>query len=118
MDLLLIIDKNKSHYVYIKSFNRFLCNKTKTKNKKYLCISYLKCFSSEKVLEEHKENRLIINGKQSVKLKSGSISFKNYFKLPAPFKVYEYFVKGVKINEKNNGSYAEKYQDHVPCSFV
>ena len=28
MDLLLITDKNKPHYVYIKDFNRFMCNKT------------------------------------------------------------------------------------------
>ena len=33
MDLLLITDENKSHYVYIKDFNRFTCNKTKNKNK-------------------------------------------------------------------------------------
>ena len=32
MDLLLITDENKSHYVYIKDFNRFMCNKTKNKN--------------------------------------------------------------------------------------
>ena len=32
------------------------------------------------VLIEHKENCLIVNGKQGVKLKIGSISFKNYFK--------------------------------------
>ena len=25
--LLLILDENKSHYVYIKDFNRFMCNK-------------------------------------------------------------------------------------------
>ena len=32
MDLLLISDENKSHYVYIKDFNRFImCNKTKNK---------------------------------------------------------------------------------------
>ena len=49
-------------------------------------------FSSEEVLIEHKENCLIINGKQSVKLKSDSISFKNYFKqLPFPFKIYADF---------------------------
>ena len=59
MDLLVILDENKSQYVYIKDFNRFMCNKTKNKNKKYL-----QCFSSEKVLIEHKENCLIINGKQ------------------------------------------------------
>ena len=31
MDLLLITDENKSHYLYIKDFNRFMCNKTKNK---------------------------------------------------------------------------------------
>ena len=29
MDLLLISKENKSHYVYVKDFNRFMCNKTK-----------------------------------------------------------------------------------------
>ena len=37
MDLLLISDENKSHYVYIKDFNRFMCNKKKNKNKKIFC---------------------------------------------------------------------------------
>ena len=37
INLLLITDENKSHYVYIKDFNRFMCNKTKNKNKKYFC---------------------------------------------------------------------------------
>ena len=31
MDLLLITDENKSPYLYIKDFNRFMCNKTKNK---------------------------------------------------------------------------------------
>ena len=85
MDLLLISDQNKSHYVYIKDFNKFMCNKTKNKKEKYFCKCCLQWFSSEKVLIEHWENCSITNGKQSVKLKSGSISFKNYFKqLPVP----------------------------------
>ena len=110
MDLLLITDENKSHYVYIKDFNKKKritknknknkSNKTKNKNKKYFCKSCLQCFNSEKVLIEYKENCLIMNGKQSVKLKSGSISFKNYFKqLLFPFKTYadfECFLKKVK----------------------
>ena len=33
MDLLLITDENKSHYVYIKNFKRFMCNKTKIRAK-------------------------------------------------------------------------------------
>ena len=32
MDLLLLIDNDKSHYVYIKDFNRFMFHKTKNKN--------------------------------------------------------------------------------------
>ena len=35
MDLFLISDENKSHDVYIKDFNRFMCNKTKNMNQKY-----------------------------------------------------------------------------------
>ena len=29
MDVLMITDGNKSHYIYIKDCNRFICNKTK-----------------------------------------------------------------------------------------
>ena len=36
MDLLLTTDENKSYYIYIKDFNRFMCNKTRNKNKKTL----------------------------------------------------------------------------------
>ena len=119
---MLTTDENKSHYVYIKDFNRFMCNKTKNKNKKYFCKCCLQCFSSEKCLIEHRENFLIINGKQSVKLKCGSISFKNYFKqTPGPFKIYadfECLLKGVKRSDKKNSSYTEKYQEHIPCSFA
>ena len=104
MDLLLIIDKNKSNYVYIKDFNRFMCNKTKNKNKKHFYKYCLQCFSSEKVLIKHKENCLIINGKQSVQLKGGSIEFKNHFKqLSVLFKTYadfECLLKRVQSSDK------------------
>ena len=33
VDLLLVTDKNKSHYVYIKDFDRFMLHKTNNKNK-------------------------------------------------------------------------------------
>ena len=58
----------------------------------------------------------------SIKLKSVSIGSKNYFKqLHVPFKIaadFEYTLKEVKSGHKNNGSYTEKYQDRIPCSFV
>ena len=44
MDLLLLIDGNKLHYVYIKDFNTFMLDKSKNKNNKWLCKSCLQCF--------------------------------------------------------------------------
>ena len=90
MDLLLLID-DKSHYVCIKDFNRFMFHKTKNKNKKWFCRSCLQCFSSENLLIKNKENCLSINGKQPVKLEKG-IKFENYFKqIPVSFKIYADF---------------------------
>ena len=119
MDLLLMIDENKSHYVYIKDFDRFIFHKTKNKNKKWFCRSCLQCFSSESVLIKHKENCLSINGKQSVKLEKGIIEFENYFKqIPVPFKIYADFECNLKSVESYEGSYSKKYQGHIPCSFA
>ena len=69
IDLLLLIDDDKSHYVYIKDFNTFMFHKTKNENKKWFCRSCLQCFISENVLINHTEDCLSINGKQSVNLK-------------------------------------------------
>ena len=43
IDLLLINDENKSRYVYIKNFNRFMFNKTKHINKKHFCKYCFQC---------------------------------------------------------------------------
>ena len=40
MDLLFLIDDDKSHYVYIKNFNTFMFHKTKNKNKKFVEVVY------------------------------------------------------------------------------
>ena len=119
MDLLLLIDDDKSHYVYIKDFDIFMFHKTKYKNKKWFCRSCLKCFSRESLWIKHKENCLSINGKQSVKLEKGIIKFENYFKqIPVPFKIYADFECNLRGVESYEGSYTKKYQDHVPCSFA
>ena len=120
---MLISNEFKFPYVYIKDFDRFMFNKTKNKNKKSFCQNYLHCFSSEEVLIKHKEDCLIINGKQNAKLKKGFISFKNYLKqIPVPFEIYvdfECILKKVDsdIECSLNSSYTRKYQEHVPCSF-
>ena len=62
MDLLLLNDCDKSHYVYIKDFDRLMFHKTENKNKKWFCKSCLQCFSSENVWTKHKKDSLSING--------------------------------------------------------
>ena len=79
MDLLLATDGDKSHYVYMKDFDRFMFRKTKNKNKTYFCKSCLQCFSNKNVFTEHKKVCLSINGAESVRSEKRTIEFKNYF---------------------------------------
>ena len=122
IDFLLISNEFLSHYIYIKDFDRFMSNKTKNKGKKYFCRHCLQCFSNEKILNEHKVDCLVTNGKQNVKSEKGFIGFENYSRqIPAPFKVYadfECILKNVDNGTINNVSYTRKYQDHIPCSFA
>ena len=108
VDFLLLIDDDKSHYVYIKDFHRFLFHKTKNKNKRWFCRSCLQCFSSENVLIKHKENCLSINGKQSEKLEKEIIEFVNYFKqIPVLFKIYADFECNLRGFERYQSSYTK-----------
>ena len=118
-NLLLFIDENKSHYVYIKDFDRFMFQKSKNKSKKYFCKSFLQCSSSKNVLTEHKEVCLSINGARSMRLEKGTPEFKNYFKqIPVPFTVYAEFGCNLESVESYEGSYSKRYQDRIPCSFT
>ena len=81
----------------------------------------LTLFSSERVLVEHTEACLNINGKQTVKL-SDLIKFRNHFKqLALSIKIYADFESVLKgdrgSGRNNNSSYTEKYQKHITCSF-
>ena len=102
-DLLFVTDGDKSHYVYIKDFDRSMLHKTKNKNKKWFCRSCLQCFSNKNVFNNHKENCLCSNGVQPVKLEKGIIEFKNCCrKTHCPFKFYcdfECNLEGVEIYE-------------------
>ena len=117
--MLLLINDDKSHQVYMKDFNAFMFYKTKNKNKKWFCKSCLQCFSNENVLIKHKDDCLSINGQQSINLEKRSIEFNNYFKqLPVPFKTsadFECNLKNIKCCE---GNYTKKYHEHVSCSYA
>ena len=74
MDLFLLIDDDKSHYMYIKDFGRFMFKKTKNKNKNYFRKNCLQCFSSKNVLTKHKKDCFSINGTRSVRLEKEQLS--------------------------------------------
>ena len=116
---MLLIHEHKSHYVYIKDFERFMFHKTKKTKHTFARVvcSVLKC--SKYLLTEHKEVCLSIDGAQFVKLGKGTIKFKNCFKqIPVPFKTYADFGCSLESAESYLGSYSKKYQDHIPCSLA
>ena len=54
LNLLLITDGEKKHYVPIEDFNSLMYNKTKHRDRKHFCMHCLQCFSAEEVLSKHK----------------------------------------------------------------
>ena len=132
MNLLLITEDEKKHYVLIKDFNAFMYSPTKHKERKHFCMYCLQCFSSEGILANHVNNCLTVNGVQAINMpKQGENipKFNNFHKqLPVPFVIYADFeaitrkVQGCKQgeeieNEKNKRSYTEAYQTHEDCGY-
>ena len=130
MNLLLITEDEKKHYVLIKDFNACMYNQSKHKERKHFCMYCMQCFSSERILANHANNCLTINGAQAINMpKQGEniLKFNNFHKqLLVPFVIYADFeaitkkVQGCKQseeieNEKNKRSYTEAYQTHEDC---
>ena len=125
LELLWIEEGDKSHYVLIKDFNRFMTSFNKHHGRKYFCLHCLHCCSSARVLEIHREDCLSINGTQAIKMpEAGSkIYFKNHQKmLPVPFAIYADFEA---ITEKidnclppDDKSYTSTYQSHKACGYA
>lgn len=81
LNLLLVTEGEKKHYVLIKDFNSLMYNKTKHRERKYFCMHCLQCFSTEEVLSKHKTNCMVINGEQAIRMlpKGNNIlQFQNY----------------------------------------
>ena len=88
-------------------------SKTKHKDKKHFCMSYLENFTTKEILNNRRKRCLLINGCLAVNYESGIIKFKNYNKqIPILFKIYadtEWFLKRTKIKEIEH---TIKYQEH------
>ena len=102
-------------------------NQSKHKERKCFCMYCLQCFSSERVLTNHVNNCLTVNGKQAINMhKQGDniLKFNNFHKqLPFPFLIYADSeaitrkVQGCEQSEemkkdKDRRSYSEAYQTH------
>lgn len=81
-------------------------------------------FLQQDILNKHKENCIVINGQQAVKMpnKGEKILFKHYQRqLQAPFVIFADFeaitekVQSYKPND--NDSYTDAYQKHSHCSY-
>ena len=125
MELLLITKYENKHYVLIKDFNKFMYNQTKHKERKHFCMHCLQCFSSDRVLNNHKDNCIQVNGTQAIKMPTKDnniLKFNNFHKQqPVPFVIYADFeaitekIHGCQQN--NESSYTEAYQKHTNCGY-
>ena len=132
MNLLLITKDEKKHYILIKDFNAFMYNQSKHKERKHFCTYCLQCFSSERILANHVNNCLTINGAQAINMPEQGeniLKFNNFHKqLPVPFVIFADFeaitkkVQGCEQSEemekdKDRRSYTEAYQTHKDCGY-
>ena len=113
------MNKNLKENVFIKDFNRLMHSTVKTKNdhKKHFCMSCLQNFTTEEILNNHRERCLLNNETQAVKYETEIIKVKSHNKQrPTPFKIYadiECSLKRININEDR---YTKLYQEHIPNS--
>ena len=68
LNLSLLESNGNKHYVLIKDFYSFMFKQTKHKSKKNFCMNFLQCFSSKEVLDAHRKDCIVINGKQAMKM--------------------------------------------------
>ena len=65
LNLLLMTQESRSLYVFIKDFNKLMYSNTKHKDRKHYCMHCLQNFTTDQILDNHKEQCLLINGTPS-----------------------------------------------------
>ena len=132
LNLLLIEEDGNKHYVLIKDFNSFMFKHSKHKGRKNFFMNCLQCFSTSELLNEHRKNCIVINGKQAInmpKVGENELKFNHHNKqIPVPFVIYTDFeaitkkMHGCDISEESKGkkkdrSYMDAYQTHIDCGY-
>ena len=80
VDLLLIGEEGKRHYVLLKDFNTFMYDHTLHRRREHFCRYRLQAFSSEEISKSQIKDRFKINGKQRTIMprKGEFVKFRNY----------------------------------------
>ena len=94
VDLLLIGEEGKRHYVLILEFNSFNSDHTLYRRKKYFCFYCLQASSREEILERHITDCFKINVKQRILLleKGEYVKFKKYDRKIVESKIQKSFI--------------------------
>ena len=125
INLLLISDKTKSHYCYIKSMSRLLNDLTKHKAKSFYCNYCLQRFSSNVYLEKHGEicknhtpQRVEFPNEDNNQCKFKSI----FMQMRVPFIIYADFesfnVKTSGCENSSSISHEDILTHHIPCGYA
>ena len=94
VDLLLIGEEGKRHYVLIIDFSTFMYDHILHRGRKHVCPYCLQAFSTEEILKRHFKDCFKINGKQIIKMpkKGKQVKFKNFErKIKLSFMIYAGF---------------------------
>ena len=125
IDLIKLDEGTKSHYVFIKNYDKLMSSQTnKMKAKKYHCRTCCHGFKTEELLNKHIEGGcLAVEGQKIEMPEAGdTITSKNHFKkLKAPFVIYADFeCLTVPIDKKSKSAKAKttSYQEHRPSGFM
>ena len=125
INLLMISNEDKQHYVLVKNISRLVGMQTNKHNgKTHICLNCFNTFSIEKSFKQHAEFCLSNEAvKISMPKKGTTIKFDKFGKtLKVPFVIYadfESFTEKVRFDGVYNDqqSYTKKYQKHTPSGF-
>ena len=120
INLLLIADNDKKHYVWIKDFSRLVSSSvSKDSHKLHWCYNCLCHFTSEAILIKHMESGCYNNPCAKIILPKKEDAFIEYTEammkkqLKVPFIIYADFeALTTKVDNNDN-----KYQEHIACSY-
>ena len=121
INLLLLLEDEKSHYCLIKNLDRLLSTQRVHHGKKFFCHRCLLPMYSSERLSEHSQY-CAASGKRILMPKEDHCEFRNVHKMQRrPFIMYadfECLTEKIPMCKPNsNVSYTVKYQKHTPSSF-